>query len=167
LTGEAVGTTFVSVRDDRGFWIRDGLLELFLRFAALHVEDQVDPTALPNVVRNQWLLASRGFFTGCVPHDIDRFVATPGGREVILQAIQKLISALELIRAPLDHSVLNIMGMEGRWTEPIEKEQLLEICSSMLQLINGEIGSHPSDTSFMPGMPEEVRRLRRPRTDKK
>jgi hypothetical protein len=40
-----VGTTFVGI-GGRGFWLRDSLLELWLRFLALHVEDPVESGSL-------------------------------------------------------------------------------------------------------------------------
>lgn len=45
-----MGRTFVSARrelDALGFWLRDWILELWLRFLALHIEVQKAPDLLP------------------------------------------------------------------------------------------------------------------------
>ena len=58
--------------------MRDGMLELFLRLLALHLEDPVRQQ--PHVVRkirDNWLLASRGYFGGCVPTNLEESVSKP------------------------------------------------------------------------------------------
>lgn len=72
-----MGTTFVTLDPSPGFWMSDSMLELWLRLLALHLPEPTDEEAeaatLP--IRNQWLLASRGYFTGHVPHDLERRAA--------------------------------------------------------------------------------------------
>lgn len=77
-----MGTSFVGIGEPRrGFWMSDGVLELWLRFLALHVEDPVESGSLETRIRDQWLLASRGFFGGCVPVGLEEAVSTPRGRQ--------------------------------------------------------------------------------------
>lgn len=40
-----MGSTLVYI-GERGFWMRDGILELWLRFLALHIEDPVESGSL-------------------------------------------------------------------------------------------------------------------------
>jgi hypothetical protein len=84
-----MGSTFVEI-DGKGFWMRDGILELWLRLLALHVEDP-DEGSVGRGIRDNWLLASRGHFGGCVPDGLEEAVSTPEGRAVVVAAIQSLI----------------------------------------------------------------------------
>ena len=73
-----MGTSFVTITDgitgdEPGFWMRDEMLELWLRLLSLHLpepNDNGENTATPDI-RNRWLLASRGYFNGCVPHEME------------------------------------------------------------------------------------------------
>ncbi len=79
-----MGRTFVGIGEPRrGFWIRDSILELWLRLLALHVENPIESGALATKIRDQWLLASRGFFIGCVPEGLEEAVSTPEGDALV------------------------------------------------------------------------------------
>ena len=145
-----MGSTFVGI-DDNGFWMRDGLLELWLRLLALHIEDAKDRLAPAHHIRDGWLLASRGYFNGCVPLDLKADTASPEGRRVVLGAIHSLVQALQHAPDALDAGVLNLMGMDGTFTQGIHKAQLVEIGQAFLDLLDGHRFGGPSDASFMPG----------------
>jgi hypothetical protein len=136
--------------DGNGFWMRDSILELWLRLAALHLEDQVDDHSPVHTIRNQWLLASRGFFTGCVPLKLGANVATREGRTAVVDATHSLLNALRRGPARLDHDVLNLLGIDG-FERDINAAQLIEVGEALLDLINGKRFGGPSDTEFMPG----------------
>ncbi|MBI5547368.1 MAG: hypothetical protein HY901_26085 [Deltaproteobacteria bacterium] len=148
-----MGTTFVDI-DDRGFWMRDGFLELWLRLTALHIEDPPTPPSIATRIRDQWLLASRGYFNGCVPHDLGEFVREPEGRRLILLAIRSLLLKLGDAPDTLDAGVLNLLGFEARFNRGIEKWRLVEISQAFFDLIEGRIVSAANSTSFMPGYRE-------------
>jgi hypothetical protein len=146
-----VGTTFVGI-DDRGFWMSDSALELWLRLLALHVEDPVESGSLATKIRDQWLLASRGFFTGCVPEGLEEAVSTPEGQALVRAAIHSLLEDLKAAPPHLGKDVFNLMGFTGgTFTADIETRRLVEIGHAYLDLLNGKITTGPSDTSFMPG----------------
>src|SRR5262249_23930835 len=151
----SVGTTFVRIRD-RGFWMRDGILELWLRFLALHVEDPVESGSLATKIRDQWLLASQGYFTGCVPEGLEEAVSTPEGEALVRAAIHSLLSALEAAPPTLNKDVLNLMGFtDGEFTIDIETWRLVEVGQAYLALLDGKITASPSDASPMPGCGEQ------------
>lgn len=54
----------------------DGELELWLRLLALHLEEPHSTQRRSGEIREGWLLASRGFFTGCVPVALDEAMGT-------------------------------------------------------------------------------------------
>jgi hypothetical protein len=146
-----MGTSFVGIGDN-GFWMRDGVLELWLRLLALHVEDTPDSSSPSHAIRTNWLVASRGGFIGCVPDGIEQAVASPEGRRIVLAAIESLRAALLKAPARLDKSVLNLLGFDYiQWVDDFETRKLLEVADAFTDLINGKVTSDATDTSFMPG----------------
>jgi hypothetical protein len=143
-----VGTTFVGI-GGRGFWMRDSVLELWLRFLALHIEDPVESGSVATKIRDQWLLASRGYFSGCVPEGLEEAVSTPA---LVRAAIHSLLTALEEAPSQLNKDVLTLMGFtNGTFTADVEKRRLIEVGQAYLDLLDGKITAGPSDTTFMPG----------------
>jgi hypothetical protein len=93
-----MGTTFVTLTrgasgKEPGFWMRDSMLDLWLRLLALHLPEPTDSGEHQATldIRNRWLLASRGYFIGCVPHDMEDACATKAGRDVVRIAIDSLL----------------------------------------------------------------------------
>ena len=86
-----MGSSFVEV-NERGFWMRDWLLELWLRLLALHLKDPTKEHPLNREIRDRWLLASRGYFNGCVPVELNNAISTPLARELIIEAIDSLFN---------------------------------------------------------------------------
>jgi hypothetical protein len=152
-----VGTTFVGIGEPpRGFWMRDSVLELWLRFLALHLEDPVESGSLATRIRDQWLIASRGLFNGCVPEGLEAAVATSEGEALVRSAIRSVLQALTAAPSHLNKDVLNIMGFSGGpFCSDIETWRLVEVGHAYLALLDGKITAGPSDTSFMPGCREQ------------
>src|SRR5215475_3618928 len=109
-----MGTSFVSI-NNKGFWMRDSVLELWLRLLALHVEESPEEEFVGRKIRNDWLLASRGYFMGCVPDGLEDAVSTDEGREVVIRAIRSLIGALEKGPETLDGGTLSLLGFEDSY----------------------------------------------------
>jgi hypothetical protein len=152
-----VGTTFVGIGEPRrGFWISDGVLEIWLRFLALHVEDPVESGSLQTRIRDQWLLASRGFFGGCVPDGLEEAVSSPEGDKIVRTAIDSLLESLRSAPPELSRSVLNLMGFSGYpFIFDVETWRLIEVGEAFLALLDGKITAGPSDSAFMPGCREQ------------
>src|SRR5438045_901038 len=103
-----MGTTFVTLLNESsgselGFWRSDAMLEVRLRLLALHLPKPTDSGEHQATlkIREQWLLASRGYFMGCVPHGMEDACATQEGRAVVRMAIDSLLAALETAKSPL------------------------------------------------------------------
>ncbi len=150
-----MGTTFVHARpepDAPGFWMRDSMLELWLRFLALHIDDPVHSGSQATIMRDHWLLASRGHFTGCVPLRLDEAVATPEGDRLVRDAIHSLLDALERGPSHISAGTLNLMGFSGvSFVDDIEAHRLTDIGQAFLELLDGKITDGPGSTKFMPG----------------
>jgi hypothetical protein len=146
-----MGTSFVSI-NDKGFWMRDGILELWLRLLALHVEESPAEEFIGRKIRDSWLLASRGYFNGCVPDSLEEAVSTGEGRDIVIRAINSLIDKLEKSPEMLDRGILNLLGIEGStFTSDFESRRLIELGNAFLALIAGQIQADASSTEFMPG----------------
>ena len=134
--------------------MRDEMLELWLRFLALHLPEPTnigEHQAIPKI-RNQWLLASRGYFVGCVPHGMKDACATQEGRAVVRTSILSLLAALRQTKTPLDAGTLGLLAIEGlEFTAPIERKMLQDIGHAFLDLLDGKISSVASSTDIMPG----------------
>ncbi|HXE51928.1 MAG TPA: hypothetical protein VN541_02890 [Tepidisphaeraceae bacterium] len=147
-----MGSSFVSIDHEHGFWMLDGFLEIWLRLLALHIKDPTEPGSVATKIRDQWLLASRGYFSGCVPVSMDEAVATDEGKSIVKNAIHSLLHSLEHGPEMINNDALNLLGIEGvRFGSDIEKRRLIEIGNAFLDLIDGKITGTASDTSFVPG----------------
>jgi hypothetical protein len=153
-----MGTTFVTLsrkvsEKDTGFWMRDGMLEIWLRLLALHLPEPNDRGAHRATVeiRNRWLLASRGYFGGHVPHCMEDACNTHEGRAVVRCAIDSLMAALRKGSTPLDAGTLNLLGIEGSHLAPVERRWLQEIGQAFIDLLDGKITGTASSTEVMPG----------------
>lgn len=153
-----MGTTFVTLsREDSeketGFWMRDQMLEIWLRLLALHLPEPTDSGEHRATleIRNRWLLASRGYFGGCVPHRMEDACATPEGRAVIRDAIDSLLAALQKGTAPLDAGTLDLLGIEGIPFASVERRWMQEIGQAFIDLLDGRIIATAASTDVMPG----------------
>ena len=153
-----MGTTFVTLSrevsgKETGFWMRDGMLEIWLRLLALHLPEPYDSGEHQATVeiRNRWLLASRGYFNGCGPHSLEDSCATPEGRAVVRCAIDSLLAALRKESPPLDAGTLNLLGIEGVQFASIERRWLQEIGQAFIDLLDGRITGTVSSAEVMPG----------------
>jgi hypothetical protein len=146
-----MGTSFVGI-SNRGFWMNDSLLEIWLRFLALHIKDPVSPGSLATIIRDKWLLASKGYFQGCIPEYLETAISTPEGEAIVREAIESLLESLAKSNAHLDMNTINLMGIVGSaFVDNIETWRLVETGEAYLALLDGKILTGASDTSFMPG----------------
>jgi hypothetical protein len=145
-----MGTTFVNI-GDKGFWMRDHMLELWLRLLALHLEDPVVSGSAAITIRDKWLLASRGYFNGYVPHCLDEAISSVEGRLLVENAVHSLMKALSEGPDYIAKDVLNLMGFSQPFADDIAACRLIEVGNAFLDLMAGKIVSDASHVSFMPG----------------
>ncbi len=148
-----MGTTFVEI-NEKGFWVRDSLLELWLRLTSLHLDEPQQHDSLIHEIRNQWLLASRGYFGGCIPVCLGVLTSTEGGKNIVVKAIRSLLENLKHAPETLDMGVLNLLGVANTFTQHVESWRLIEISEAVLDVIEGKIESTAEQTDFMPGCQE-------------
>jgi len=152
-----MGTSFVSVDGSHGFWMRDDILELWLRLLSLHVLEpgNTDPAsthAATKRIRDGWLRASKGWFGGMVPHQLEEAVAEPEGRRIIKGAISSLVGALSRGSAMIDRNTLNLLGIEKKqFKSDVDRKRLIAVGAAFLDLLDGKITATARSTEFMPG----------------
>jgi hypothetical protein len=145
-----MGTSFVEIKE-KGFWMQDSILELWLRLLALHIADP-DESSVAQKIRDNWLLASRGYFGGHVPSQIEEAVSTIEGKETVLAAIRSLMEALANGPDLLDHGTVNLLGFHDvNFNGALESKRLLQVGEAFISLIAGEIQSDATSTEYMPG----------------
>ena len=150
-----------------GFWMKDDMLELWLRLLALHVDEPRDYSANPETgdtgeaklarkIRDEWLFASRSYFPGCVPHCLEAAVETELGQLIVRKAVVALNTALARTDS-LSPEFLNLLGFDDwggdgtSWTRAIEGARLREVGQAFLDLLDGKIQGANHDCAFMPG----------------
>jgi hypothetical protein len=151
-----------------GFWMKDDMLELWLRLLALHVEEPRDYDSDPDhgetetgriarKIRDDWLYASRHYFPGCVPHSLEDATATEQGRTIVREAVISLNRALERTTS-LSAETLNLLGFddwfgedEGSWRADVAAPRLRAVGQAFLDLLDGKIEGANHDCAFMPG----------------
>ena len=153
-----MGTSFVTVTDgstgtEPGFWMRDEMLELWLRLLALHLPEPTDAgenSATPEI-RNKWLLASRGYFNGCVPHDMEFACSTPERMQVVRTAVKSLMASIDKSELALSADTLNLLGNDGYKYRDLERDRLRDIGLAFIDLLDGRITQTAHSTDVMPG----------------
>ena len=133
--------------------MQDGILELWLRLLALHLPEPTNggEYRATRPIRDQWLLASRGYFGGCVPHGLEDACATEDGRGVVRVAIGSLLASLKRTSTPLNADTLNVLGTEGLSLAPVERRWLEDIGHAFLDLLDGKVTCDITSTDVMPG----------------
>lgn len=151
-----MGSSFVTCDDEHGFWMRDEVLELWLRLLALHIPEPSDDAPettrrISRSIRDGWLLNSRGWFNGFVCAGLVSAVATAEGSSVVRSAIASLRTALRRQPPTLSKSVLNLLGFEYDFSQDFETRRLVDVADAFLELLDGRVTDTASDTSRMPG----------------
>jgi hypothetical protein len=151
-----MGSSFVSIDGEHGFWMGDSELSLFLRLLALHIPepDNNDSPAKHSIVkriRDQWLLASKIDFGGCVPDGLDDAFATDDGRAAVIAATDSLMNALKGVAHVIDRDALNLLGMEGGpWHHHFPTSSLIKTAHAFHDLYAGRVRTTASDSTFVP-----------------
>lgn len=147
--------TFISLEDgsDRpGFWVIDRFLEVYLRFLLQHLENSPEADSPSHAIREQWHLASTGYFGGFVPHGFEEAVGTPEGERITLAAIHSLTAALKNAPEKLSKDVINLLWQDQYivWDEDVETSGLVQISEALIALIEGRITTTAEEADLVP-----------------
>jgi hypothetical protein len=117
------------------FEVNSGLLELFLRLAALHIESPV--TQLEQEIRDDWLFISSGGHSEILCPDFDSYLYPQEGKVIALSAIGSLLIALKNAPKQLNKDMLNVMGFKYIYVGDVNSEALIALGEACIDLING------------------------------
>lgn len=95
---------------------------MWLRVLSLHLGDDVHKPGWQHDLRDQWLLASTGYFSGCISPSLDEFLTDEGCVAAILQASERCIISLRAFGPNVPATFLNALGFANPFAEdlPIE-----------------------------------------------
>lgn len=144
-----MGSSFTEFRGN-GFWSRDFLLEVWLRVLSLHLDDDVHLPGWQHDLRDKWLLASAGFFSGCIYPALDEFLTDSDRIAAILRASDRSIKSLRAFGDYVPAAFLNALGIKGIFTsdQPIEYYEL--IANRFNALLRGELTTDASTSPVLP-----------------
>jgi hypothetical protein len=156
--GRTISGTLAGQGDQVGFWINDADLELLLRLLALHIPDPAssrtaaaEDERIALSIRDGWLLASRGWFLGCVPHGLEDAADTDAGMAVVRTALTALLAALTHMPDGMPGGVGTLLGIEGIYTEDIPIWRLRACAKALQDLLDGRIATTSRDSVVIPG----------------
>jgi hypothetical protein len=145
-----MGSSFTQFRD-KGFWSRDGLLEVWLRIMCLHMEGEAHSPGWQHNLRDTWLLASAGYFNGCVSASLDEFVTDDERVSVILRVSQRSIQSLRAFGAFVPAPFLNALSIDGtEFTADWPIEWFERIADRFTLLLRGELTTDASTSPTLP-----------------
>ena len=146
-----MGTSFVAI-GDKGFWMTDNVLSLWLRLLALNLEGERDPAHPIAVLRDEWLWQSEVSMNGLMDANLDEVAGEPATKASVVAAIERLLNDLSRHHGKLAGPTLNLLGFTGvSWTGDFEPKRLIEVGNAFLALLAGKIDSEANSTEFMPG----------------
>lgn len=155
--GRTISGTLARQGDQVGFWINDADLELLLRLLALHIPDPAstrmaaaEDAQIALSIRDQWLLASRGWFLGCVPHGLEEAADTDAGRAVVRTALTALLAALTHMPDGMPRGMGTLLGIEGTYSEDIPTWRLWACAKALQELLDGQIATTSRDNVVIP-----------------
>ena len=143
-----MGSSFTEFQG-KGFWSRDGLLEAWLRVLSLHMDDDVHKPGWQHDLRDKWLLASAGYFNGCISASLDDFLTEGDRVAVILKAAERSIQRLRTFGSYVPAAFLNAIGLSP-FTEDLPIEWFERIAERFTALLRGELATDASTSPVLP-----------------
>jgi hypothetical protein len=144
-----MGTSFVEFQN-KGFWARDGSLEVWLHFLATEIDWLPTPSPWLHRLRDHWYQQAQSGAVGCLWVGLDDFVTQDAQvEEVILlceAALRRLMSYGEVL--PQDY--LNSIASEGSsWSRDVEVTAFTRIGHAFKQLLRGELATDAATSPVM------------------
>ena len=144
-----MGSSFTDFRN-RGFWCNDQLLEAWLRTLSLHLDNDVHQSGWLHDLRDKWLLASAGFFNGCVSASLDEFLTDSDRVAVVLKASERNIQNLRAFGSYVPVAHLNGLGLSGQFTADFPIEWFELINERFTALLRGQLSTDASTSPTLP-----------------
>lgn len=136
-----MGTSFARYRD-RGFWSRDGALELWLYLLAQEAR-QLD--ARPDwltAAAEDWEIQATAGFMGCVSAGLDEHAATPERAAIVITLAGRALAGLGDRGETLPVAWLNSLGLGGPgscFLQDAPASVFVRVGEAFIRLLRGEI----------------------------
>ena len=101
-------------------------------------------------LRDKWLLASAGYFSGCISPCLDEFLTDSNRVQTILQVSERAVRSLRGFGVYVPATFLNALGITGPFAAdlPIDWFELMH--SRFTSLLRGELATDASTSSVLP-----------------
>lgn len=136
-----MGSSFTQYRD-RGFWSRDGTIELWLYLLAQEaLQLDTRPDWLSKAAED-WEIQATAGFTGCVSAGLDEHASTPERAAAVLALAERALAGLRSRGEVLPMAWLNSLGLGGRgayFTQDVLAVIFIRVGEAFIRLLRGEV----------------------------
>ena len=145
-----MGSHFVSLNGETGFWMNDGIARFWIFLVASHIDGDFDPNSVGSQIRAQWMDASKLDVSGVVFDQLAGYADDPEARRIITAALERLTSALGVAPDLLPSEMLSILGFELGSGSPMRTERLLDLARAWSDLLSDRLTLGARDAPMVP-----------------
>jgi len=113
------------------------------------MESEVHSSGWQHDLRDRWLLASAGYFNGCVSASLDEFLTNDDRVSVIIRVSGRSIQSLRAFGAFVPEAFLNALNIT-QFTADWPIEWFERIADTFILLLRGELTSDASTSPTLP-----------------
>jgi hypothetical protein len=121
------------------------------------MDDDVHEPGWQHDLRDKWLLASAGFFSGCVSPSLDDFLTDSDRIAAILRASGRRMQSLRIFGAYVPAAHLSALGLAGPFTADLPTEWFELISRRFTSLLRGELNTDASTSPVLPATRKDQR----------
>jgi hypothetical protein len=148
-----MGSSFVK-SNVHGFWICDGLLEIWLLSLSREIDSIAEPSAYLIEARQYWYLQATMGCVGCISPNIDDFITSEERRYELIQISEQAITHLSASNTDRDLKIEQWVGYGLRDTtlntflsslSAVGQTNLIKTGRQFIKLLRGQVTSGVSD----------------------
>jgi hypothetical protein len=134
-----MGTSFVEFQH-KGFWARDGSLEVWLHFLATEIDRIPTPSPWLQRLRDHWYEQAQSGAVGCLWVGLDDFITRDAQVDEIILLCEAALGTLGSYGSVIPQTYLNSIASEGSsWARDVEVTAFARIGHAFIQLLRGEL----------------------------
>lgn len=135
---------FITIDNEHGYWVDNSLHDLWLMLMALHTDLRLEWYAIESRIAHQWHFAAKHNVTGLTYDGLNKFLAEPGGFEVISSALQRLSDAISKLPEDLTNEFV-LMGFSYYDIGTRKRSVLAAMAAAFGDLLQGKIRTKAGD----------------------
>ena len=134
-----MGTSFVEFRN-KGFWVRDSGLEVWLHFLATEIDRLPSLSPWHCQLRDHWYQQAQSGAVGCLWAGLDDFVTTSEQVGAVIQLCEAALQTLASYGDVIPQHYLNTIASEGsEWSRDVAVDIFARVGHAFIQLLRGEL----------------------------